>query len=127
VKQADHGPSDQGQAEPEAPALARGVVLPLGDDRDRAEEQGNGHEDPPGPEQDRRGFVDRVPERSGEVEEDPECCDHAANRQSDRQCVGGVPAELSGDVVADAREPRRLGPGRGPLSGRRLAGARLTR
>ena len=116
-----------GQPEPEAPALARGVLLPLCDDGDRAEEQGDRHEDPPGPEQDRRGLVDRVPERSGEVGVDPECGDHAADGQSDRQCVGRVPAELGGDVVADARQPRGLGLGPRPLSGRRLAGVRLTR
>ena len=103
------------------------VVLPLGDDRDRAEEQGKRHEDPPGPEQDRRGLVDRVPERSGEVGVDPECGDHAADGQTDRQGVGRVPAELGGNVVADARQPRGLGLGRRPPSGRRLAGARLTR
>ena len=111
-----------GQPESEAPALARGVLLPLCDDGDRAEEQGNRHEDPPGPEQDRRGLVDRVPERAGEVGEDPEGGDHAADCQSDRQCVGRVPAELGGEVVADPRRAAGAWPWPAPAFGAAACG-----
>ena len=127
VEQADHRRADEPQAEAEAPALPRAVLPALGDDRDRAEEQSNRHEHPPRPEQDGGGLVDRVPDRARQVGEDAERRDHAADGEADGQRVGRVVAQLVGQVLSDPGQARGPGLGRGPLSGRRLAGVRLTR
>ena len=97
-------------------------VAALDDDAARGDEEHERDDHPAGAEHERRGRVEAVAERAGQVRVDPERGDEGEDEQPDGEGVVGVPAELAGQLLAPLR--RGAPPRRCPLLGRRPPRAR---
>ena len=104
VQQADDRRAHEGEAEAEAEVPAGlGCVAALDDDAARGDEQHERHDHPARAEHERRGRVEAVAERAGQVRVDPERGDEREDEQADGEGVVGVPAELAGQLLAPLR------------------------
>ena len=119
VHQADGREQRQREPDAEAPAAPAGLdlfvfVVFAGWDRDdqrqRADHQGEGNEEPAAAEHGRGAVVDRAAERSGEVGVDAERGDDPEDAEQERERVGAVPLELFVEVVAPRRPDRDPAP-----------------